>query len=87
MTSEAGDSMLERARVAARAHAATADAVAQLVERAGSPPDAADLAEYAALLKREESTLRQRTAALDAAGLSVASVGEDDEGAGRADLP
>lgn len=69
---------LERARAAARAHADAADAVAQLVDRLDPPAGAAELTEYATLLSREESTLRQRRDALGALGLDVPTISEDD---------
>ena len=69
---------VERARAAAHAHADAADAVAQLVDRLDAPAGAAELAEYATLLSREESTLRQRRDALEAVGLVVPTISEDD---------
>lgn len=74
---------LERARAAARAHADAADAVAQLVDRLDAPAGPAELAQYATLLSREESTLRQRRDALAALGLDVPTISEDDDTAGR----
>lgn len=74
---------VERARAAARAHADAADAVAQLVERLEAPAGAAELAEYATLLSREESTLRRRRDALAALGLDVPTITEDDDSSGR----
>jgi hypothetical protein len=78
-TPRSDDGTLRRAAEAARAHAAAADAVATLVERMASPPDAAELVEYASLLSRETYTLRERSAALQASGLAVDSFDEDDD--------
>ena len=69
---------IERARAAARAHADAADAVAQLVDRLDVPTGPAELAEYTWLPSREESTLRQRRHALEALGLDVPTISEDD---------
>ena len=76
---DARSTALDRARAAARAHADAADGVAQLVERLDATPGAGELAEYATLLSREESTLRERRNALQALGLEVPSISEDDD--------
>jgi hypothetical protein len=62
------------ARRAAAAHAEAADNVSTFVGRLTGPPDASDLAEYDALIAREEATRSERRDALAELGFSVPSL-------------
>ncbi|MDG4764701.1 hypothetical protein O7632_11390 [Solwaraspora sp. WMMD406] len=70
----AGDAALAQAVRAARAHADAATQIARFLDRMGTVPDPAGVAEYASLLAREELTRDDRTSALRAAGLDVPSL-------------
>lgn len=64
----------ETARRAAGAHAAASRDVEAFLRRVPEVPDAAGIAEYAALLAREEQLRTERQAAADAVGLQIPSV-------------
>ncbi|MDG4797397.1 hypothetical protein [Micromonospora sp. WMMD1082] len=61
-------------RRAAAAHTTAVREVEAFLRRLPEVPDPAILAEYAALLTREEQTRADRQAAADAAGLAIASL-------------
>lgn len=63
----------ERARQAAAAHTAASRDIEAFLRRLPSVPDPADVAEYAALLSREELLRADRQAATDRAGLELRS--------------
>lgn len=62
------------ARQAATAHAEAVDDVRTFVGRLTGPPDASELAEYDALIAREEATRSERRDALAELGFSVPSL-------------
>jgi hypothetical protein len=64
----------ETARRAAAAHTAASHDVEVFLRRAPAVPAPGDVAEYAALVAREEVLRAQRHAAVETAGLSVPSV-------------
>ena len=67
--------MFRRAHETARAHVAAVTATAEFVDRLPEAvPDAATIAEYGALLAREEATYAERRDALRALGLTVRSL-------------
>ena len=66
----------ETVRRIAAAHTAASRDVEAFLRRAPGLPSPADVAEYAALLAREEAIRSERDDAADAAGLSAPSIGE-----------
>jgi predicted amidohydrolase len=68
---------LQQARRAARAAARAAGDLAAFAEQFTLPVDPNDLAEFAALLGREEETRDQRQDAFDLLGLTVRSLEEE----------
>ncbi|MDQ7906133.1 hypothetical protein RB614_16600 [Phytohabitans sp. ZYX-F-186] len=68
------DDTLRRARGAAQRHTAAVRDMERFVEGFAGTPDAAALAEYAALLAREEATLADRQELLAALALEAPSV-------------
>ncbi|MFV2124433.1 hypothetical protein ACFHWS_07770 [Micromonospora sp. LOL_013] len=71
------DRAMPRAVRAARAYAEATAQTARYLDRTGTLPDPADIAEYANLLAREEATRDERADALRAAGLEVPSLDAD----------
>ncbi|MER7459192.1 hypothetical protein [Micromonospora sp. NPDC126480] len=69
----------ELLRQAAAAHTAAVRDVEAFLRRLPDVPGPADVTEYANLLTREEQTRADREAAVDAAGLTIASL-ESDQG-------
>ncbi|MGI5215210.1 hypothetical protein [Plantactinospora sp. CA-290183] len=65
----------ETVRRVAAAHTAASRDVEAFLRRVPALPNAEDVAEYAALLAREEAVRTQRTDAAEAAGLRVPSIG------------
>jgi len=65
----------ENLRRIAAAHTAASRDVEDLVRRLPATPDPSDIAEYTALLAREEMLRAQRAAAAAAAGIQLPSVG------------
>nr|MDT0657521.1 hypothetical protein [Micromonospora sp. DSM 115978] len=72
----AGDVPPAAHRIAA-AHTAASRDLEAFLRRVPAVPTAADIAEYAALLAREESIRADRAEAADTAGLATASLGRD----------
>ncbi|BCB75500.1 hypothetical protein GCM10022251_28810 [Phytohabitans flavus] len=68
------DDILRRARRTAELHTGAVRDMERFVEGYTGTPDAATLAEYAALLAREESTRADRQDLLAALGLEAPSV-------------
>ncbi|MEU6023700.1 hypothetical protein [Micromonospora sp. NPDC047134] len=64
-------------REAAARHTTAVREVEAFLRRLPEVPDPADLTEYADLLTREEQTRADRTAAAEAAGLTIASLGTE----------
>lgn len=64
----------QRAHRAAAAHTAAAADLEQFLSRAPDVPDPADIAEYAALLAREQAVRAERDEAANAIGLAAPSV-------------
>ena len=71
------DQVVMRAARAAHAHADATTQTARFLDRVGAVPDPAVIAEYAALLAREESPRDERADALRDAGLDVPSLDTD----------
>ena len=67
----------ESARRAAAAHTAASRDVEAFLRRVPAVPGPAELAEYAALLAREEAARADRDDLVDAAGLTAPSVGRE----------
>ncbi|MEN3613557.1 hypothetical protein [Plantactinospora sp. ZYX-F-223] len=65
----------ETVRRVAAAHTAASRDVEAFLRRVPALPSPEDIAEYAALLAREEALRTERTDAADAAGLNVPSIG------------
>lgn len=65
----------ENLRRLAAAHTAASRELEALVRRLPATPDASDIAEYAALLAREETLRAERAGAATAAGLQLPSLG------------
>ncbi|MFY1692387.1 hypothetical protein [Plantactinospora sp. WMMB782] len=65
----------ETVRRAAAAHTAASRDVEAFLRRLSAQPSPEDVAEYAALLAREEALRVERTDAAEAAGLDVPSIG------------
>ncbi|MGI5150617.1 hypothetical protein ACQEVC_30405 [Plantactinospora sp. CA-294935] len=65
----------ETVRRLAAAHTAASRDVEAFLRRVPALPSPEDIAEYAALLAREEALRTERTDAADAAGLNVPSIG------------
>lgn len=65
---------LERARRAAEAHTAASGDLEEFLRRVPAVPDPADIAEYAALIGREQAIRAERDEALNAVGLAAPSV-------------
>jgi hypothetical protein len=68
------DDMLRRARRAAELHTGAVRDMERFIAGFGGTPDAAAVAEYAALLAREEATLADRQELLAALALEAPSV-------------
>jgi hypothetical protein len=64
----------QRAQRAAGAHSAASADLEEFLRRAPEVPDPADIAEYAALLGREQAIRAERDGAVNAMGLAVPSV-------------
>ncbi|MBF9131580.1 hypothetical protein I0C86_21815 [Plantactinospora sp. S1510] len=65
----------ETARRIAAAHTAASRDVEAFLRRVPALPTPEDVAEYAALLAREEAIRTERTDAAEAAGLGVSTIG------------
>ncbi|MDW5325928.1 hypothetical protein [Plantactinospora sp. KLBMP9567] len=65
----------ETVRRLAAAHTAASRDVEAFLRRVPALPSPEDIAEYAALLAREEALRTERTDAADTAGLNVPSIG------------
>ncbi|MEQ4303522.1 hypothetical protein ABNF97_19410 [Plantactinospora sp. B6F1] len=65
----------ETVRRVAAAHTAASRDVEAFLRRVPALPNPEDVAEYAALLAREEALRTERTDAADAAGLNVPTIG------------
>jgi hypothetical protein len=64
----------QRAQRAATAHTAASGDLEEFLRRVPAVPDPADIAEYAALLGREQAIRAERDEAVNAIGLEVPSV-------------
>lgn len=65
---------VQMARRAAEAHTAAAQAIEDWIGRVGAVPTAGDVAEYGALVAREEATHAARRDAFAAVGLTADSI-------------
>ncbi|MDG4831191.1 hypothetical protein O7627_17995 [Solwaraspora sp. WMMD1047] len=68
---------LDAARRIAAAHTSASRDLEAFLRRVPATPTAADVAEYAALLSREDAVRADRAAAADAAGLATPSLGTE----------
>jgi hypothetical protein len=73
---DGGDGLANARRIAA-AHTSASRDLEAFLRRVPATPTAADLAEYAALLAREEAVRADRAAAADSAGLATPSLGTE----------